>query len=76
MIKLIDSTQYHVWSDPLHARELARQTKNDWDRGAYVRWTIQTAWSAFENFCTEALGASGLGIRFKERFDQALAAKG
>ncbi len=33
MIKVIDSIQYHVWSDALHARELARQTNSPWDRG-------------------------------------------
>lgn len=70
MIKVSDSIQYHVWSDALHASELARQTENEWDRGAYVRWTIQTAWSAFENVCTDTLQASGLGMRFKERFDE------
>lgn len=76
MIKVIDSIQYHVWSDALHARQLARQTESPWDRGAYVRWAIQTSWSAFENVCTEALGASALGMRFRERFDEALAARG
>jgi hypothetical protein len=76
MIKVIDSIQYHVWSDALHARLLARQTSSEWDRGAYVRWAIQTAWTAFEKVCTDALGASGLGMRFKERFDEAVAAKG
>lgn len=72
MIKVVDSIQYHVWSDALHARELARQTASEWDRGAYVRWSIQTAWSAFENVCGDALGARGLGMRFKERFDEAV----
>jgi hypothetical protein len=75
MIQVIDSIQYHVWSDALHARQLARETKSEWDRGAYVRWTIQTAWSAFENTCSDALGAKGLGMRFRERFDEALATK-
>ncbi len=76
MIKVIDSIHYHVWSDALHARQLARQTHSPWDRGAYVRWTIQTAWSAFENVCSDALGAKGLGMRFRERFDEAVAVKG
>jgi hypothetical protein len=73
MVKVIDSIQYHVWSDALHARQLARQTESDWDRGAYVRWAIQTAWSAFENVCSEALVAHGLGMRFREGFDRAVA---
>ncbi len=76
MIKVIDSIQYHVWSDALHARQLAKQTENPWDRGAYVRWAIQTAWSAFENICIDVLAAEGLGMRFKDRFDEAVAAKG
>ncbi len=76
MIKTIDSIQYHVWSDALHARELARHTESEWDRGAYVRWAIQTAWSAFENVCTDALQASGLGMRFKNRFNEAVTANG
>jgi hypothetical protein len=76
MIKTIDSIQYHVWSDALHARELARQTQSEWDRGAYVRWAIQTAWSAFENVCADALEISGLGMRFKEEFNKGIAKKG
>lgn len=76
MIKVIDSIQYHVWSDALHARQLARQTASPWDRGAYARWTIQTAWTAFENVCADALEATGLGMRFRDRFDEAVAAKG
>lgn len=76
MLKVIDSIQYHVWSDALHARQLARQTESPWDRGAYVRWAIQTAWSAFENVCADALEAKGLGMRFRERFDEAVATKG
>ena len=80
MGKVIDSIQYHVWSDALHARELARQTENPWDRGAYVRWAIQTAWTAFENVCMDTLGARNLGMRFKEHFkehfNEAVLAKG
>ncbi len=40
-----------------------------------MRWAIQTAWSAFENFCSDALAADGLGTRFKDRFNAAVAAK-
>jgi len=74
-IKLINSTQYHLWSDALHARQLARATHDEWDRGAYVRWAVNTAWTAFENYASDVLDAQGLGMRFKERFDAALAAK-
>ena len=75
MLKVIDSIQYHVWSDALHARQLARQTSSPWNRGAYVRWTIQTAWSAFENLCSDALEVEGLGMRFREVFNNGLAKK-
>jgi hypothetical protein len=76
MIKLIESTHYHLWTDALHGRSLARQARNDWDRGTYVRWTVQSAWSAFEMVSGDVLAASGLGMRFKERFDEAIANKG
>lgn len=76
MIKVIDSIQYHVWSDALHARQLARQTESPWDRGAYVRWAIQTSWTAYENVCTDALEVKGLGMRFRSVFDEAVAKKG
>lgn len=72
MIKLVDSTQYHLWTDALHGRALARQAKNDWDRGTYVRWTIQSAWTAFEMVCGDVLQVKGLGMRFKERFEEGL----
>jgi hypothetical protein len=70
--KLVTTSHYHLWTDALHARELARQTQNDWDRGAYVRWAINTAWTAFESSCEEALGATGLGNRFKEKMNEAI----
>ena len=76
MIKVIDSVQYHIWSDALHARQLAAQTESPWDRGAYVRWAIQTSWTAFENVCADALEAKGLGMRFRDNFDKAVANKG
>lgn len=76
MIKIVDSIHYHLWSDALHGRELARQAKNDWDRGTYVRWTVQTAWTAFEAVCGDTLGVTGLGMRFRERFDEAIAKMG
>jgi hypothetical protein len=75
MLKVVDSIQYHVWSDALHARQLARQTTSPWNRDAYVRWAIQTAWSAFENLCSEVLETEDLGMRFRERFDEAVAKK-
>jgi hypothetical protein len=76
MIKVIDSAQYHVWSDALHALQLARTTANELDRGAYVRWAVHTAWSAFEQVCADALEAKTLGMRFKDQFNDAARTKG
>lgn len=70
--KVVSSPHYHLWTDALHARALAHQARNRWDRGAYVRWTVNTAWTAFEIICSDVLGARGLGNRFKERFDEAI----
>lgn len=72
----VETPHYHVWTDALHARRLAREAKNDWDRGTYVRWTIASAWTAFEGTCEYLAGASGLGNRFKDRLNAALDAKG
>lgn len=72
----VDSPHFHVWTDALHARQLAKDTANDWDRGTYVRWTIQSAWTAFEWTCEIALSTSGLGNQFRRRFDEAMAAAG
>lgn len=69
--KLVTSTHYHLWTDALHARALAAQSRNTWDRGAYVRWAVNTAWTVFETACEDALSTSGLGNRFKEKLDQA-----
>lgn len=71
--KLVTTPHYHLWTDALHARALAHQARNDWDRGTYVRWAVNTAWTAFEAACEDALGASGLGNRFKENVNAAVA---
>jgi hypothetical protein len=72
----VESPHYHIWTDALHARRLAREAGNEWDRGTYVRWAIGSAWTAFESTCEYLTGASGLGNRFKERLNGALDAKG
>lgn len=72
----VDTPHYHLWTDALHARQLARDTESKWDRGSYVRWAIQSAWTAFEATCEVALETSGLGNRFKDRFDEAAQKKG
>lgn len=74
--KIVESSHYHIWTDALHARELARQTANRWDRGTYVRWTITTGWTALEMACEQALETNGIGRRFKENLDAAVQAKG
>jgi hypothetical protein len=71
----VETPHYHIWTDALHARRLARDAGNEWDRGTYVRWAIASAWTAFESTCEYLTGASGLGIRFKERLNEALDAK-
>jgi hypothetical protein len=75
-VKEVTSSHYHLWTDALHARELARQANNEWDRGTYVRWSITTAWTAFEMSCADAVGATGLGMRFKDEMDRAIDALG
>ena len=62
-----------AWTDALHARELARTTRNAWDRGSYVRWAVNSTWTAFEGFISESLGAKRIGNRFKEEVDKAVA---
>lgn len=71
-LKLVSTPHYHLWTDALHARELARTANNDWDRGTYVRWAVISAWTAFEITCEHYLGANGLGNRFKENLNKAI----
>jgi hypothetical protein len=75
MIKSVDSPHYHVWTDALYARQLAKSASNDWDRGSHVRWCVSSAWTAFELSAEDALDTSGLGYRFRENFDVACDAK-
>ncbi len=76
MPKLVNTPHYHIWTDALHGRALARQAANQWDRGTYVRWTVITAWTTFEMACEDALNTTGIGRRFKDRLDDALAKVG
>jgi hypothetical protein len=73
--KNVESSHYHIWTDALHARELARQAVNRWDRGTYVRWTITTGWTALEMACEQALETNGIGRRFKENLNAAISEK-
>ena len=69
----VDWPHYHLWTDALHARQLARDAANEWDRGAYVRWAVNSAWTAFETACESLVGPGAhLGNRFKKKLDEAL----
>jgi hypothetical protein len=70
--ELKDLKRYHIWTDALHARELARTTQGFWDRGAYVRWSVTSAWTTFEAVAGAALNYS-LGGNFKSKLKNALA---
>ena len=73
MPTIVDSTQGHLWTDTLHARQLAREALNKWDRGTYVRMCVTTSWTAIEVACQEALFCVDIGYRFKENVDHAIA---
>ena len=73
--KIVESPHYHIWTDALHARSLSHQAANRWDRGTYVRWSITTAWTAIEMACGDALETTGIGQRFKENINEAVAKK-
>lgn len=70
--KLIESNDYHLWTDLLHARKLVHQTSNKWDRGAYVRWVVMISWTVLEIACQEALNDSSISYSFKKNLDKAL----
>jgi len=74
--KLVDNANFHIWTDALHARELARRAQDQWNRGTYVRWAVNSAWMAFEMACEDALEVSGLKPDFWRGLDDAVAAKG
>lgn len=69
---LVDSSQCHLWTDALHNRELAREARNKWDRGTYVRNCVATAWISLETSCQEALSSNAIGYSFKTNLDKAL----
>lgn len=74
VLKLVETPHYHLWTDALHGRSLAHQARNEWDRGTYVRWSVTSAWTAFEAACEDGVGATGLGYRFKKNLDNAVRA--
>lgn len=68
----VDTPNYHLWTDALHARCLAHQAKNPWDQGTYIRWTIITAITVLEMVCAEELNVKNKKNSFKENLDSAL----
>lgn len=74
--KVVSSPHYHIWTDALHARALAHQAQNKWDRGTYVRWAVTTSWTVLEMACEDALQKNGIGRRFRENLDRAVAQLG
>src|SRR5438093_1319696 len=71
--KLVTDHHYHLWTDALHARALAHQARNKWDRGTYVRWATTTAWTVLEVACQNALNDPKISYRFRENLDAAIA---
>ncbi|MFZ5500971.1 MAG: hypothetical protein ACOY58_03550 [Candidatus Micrarchaeota archaeon] len=66
----LESKHYHLWSDVLHARELARTTKSEWDRGTYVRWAVVSAFTVLELSCADAFEVPKMGDDFKRGLDK------
>lgn len=75
MLKLIENNHYHIWTDALHARALAHEANNRWDRGTYVRWTVMTAWIALEIACQDALEEPSISYSFKDNVNKAVEEK-
>jgi hypothetical protein len=71
--KIVESHHYHLWTDALHARALAHQSRNDWDRGTYVRWAVTTAWTVLEIACQNALNEPNISYSFRKHLDKAIA---
>ena len=74
--KIVETAHYHIWTDALHARALAHQSHNKWDRGTYVRWAITTSWTVFEMACEDALKEKGIGKSFRKNLDAAVIKRG
>lgn len=72
----VESPHYHVWTDALRGRDLAQSATDEWDRGTFVRWSISSAWTAFEHAVNEALGLNSVGTNFWQNFDAGCSALG
>ncbi len=67
----IETPHYHVWTDALRGRDLAMRTKDDWDRGMFVRMSVISAWTAFERAVEGALNAQPFRRDFWRSFEDA-----
>lgn len=56
----------------MHARELAKSTKDSWNQGTYVRWTILSAWTVLEQCCKDALNYKRIGNPFQHSLNKAI----
>ena len=74
--KIVENPHYHLWTDALHARSLARQAHNKWDRGTYVRWTVTTSWTVLEIACQDALNEPNISYSFRKNLDAAIEQQG
>ena len=73
--KIVENAHYHVWTDALHARALANQARNKWDRGTYVRWAVTTSWTVLEIACQRALEKDSISYSFRKNLDSAIRCK-
>ncbi|MBX2991104.1 MAG: hypothetical protein KF749_08050 [Bacteroidetes bacterium] len=74
--KIVENPHYHLWTDALHACALSHQANNKWDRGAYVRWTVATAWTVLEIACQNALNEPKISYRFRKNLETAINRQG
>ncbi|WP_179033029.1 hypothetical protein [Paenibacillus kribbensis] len=68
----INSPEYHLWTDVLHACALSEQANNSWDRSSYVRWTIVTGWTVLEMLFRKALEDDKIGRNFKKDVNESV----
>lgn len=73
--KLVDGNHYLLWTDALHARQLARQANSKWDRAAYVRWSILLTWTVIEIACQDSMEEPRISYSFRQNLDKRIAEK-
>jgi hypothetical protein len=74
-IKLVTTPEYHLWTDALHARKLAEDTKDEWNQGTYVRFAVIFAWIALEQSCKDALDDDNIGFSYYRDMNSAINSK-